>query len=264
MFLVRRRPHLCLFATCLGRMLAICLAAVLLSSHLAVIRQEAEHVQKGARSLAGKITDLGGNSILHSDPWQNCPRQGNGGDAQLNRLKNRMDTAAWMPISFEQLAQLPYPQSVIHHDMDEWSPRDAAQVARSNGQPVSVRGYLVKVHPSQPEPANCNSHHSVDYHLLLGKSPTASPWSSIVTEATPRVRARHPGWTVDLLQRVVNRHLPVQISGWTMLDPENDGARVGPWEVHPVMQILVQLNGSWISLDEVARSSEELWNEKQR
>jgi len=152
-------------------------------------------------------------------------------------------------MSFSQLASLPYPKSALHKNMSSWSASDAAQIGRYNGHPVAVTGYLAGVSPGHPEPANCNSKQYVDYHLYLANSPTAKDAASIVTEATPRIRAKHPGWTLARLQLVASRHLPVHISGWTLFDPADDGPRVGPWEIHPVMQITIQLNGVWVSLD---------------
>src|SRR5947209_6927198 len=57
------------------------------------------------------------NTAPNGGTFHGCPAQGNGGDTQLNLLKNRMDTASWKAISFSQLATLPYPASVLHHDM---------------------------------------------------------------------------------------------------------------------------------------------------
>lgn len=190
-----------------------------------------------------------GNTAPNGGSFHGCPAQGSGGDTQLNLLKNRTDTASWNSMSWNQLASLPYPKTALHKDMSTWSASDAAQIGRYNGHPVSVTGYLAGVRPGPSEPANCYSKQYVDYHVYLANSPTATKPASIVTEATPRIRAKHPGWTLARLQLVASRHLPVIISGWTMFDPEDDGPRVGPWEIHPIMQIMVQLNGAWVSLD---------------
>lgn len=194
-------------------------------------------------------SQIGSNTAPASGTFHGCPAQGNGGDSQLNLLKNRVDTANWLSMAWSQLASLPYPSTVLHQDMATWSASDAAQVAGYNGHPVSVTGYLVGVHTSHTEPTNCNSAQDVDYHLGLGSSLTSTEANTIVTEATPRLRAKHAGWTLSRFQLVASRHLPVTISGWTLLDPENDGPRVGPWEIHPIMQMMVQVNGSWVSLD---------------
>jgi hypothetical protein len=248
----RDRTHLSLFellrylhqfGSCLGQVLAVFLAVVVLFSHL-------RPLQTGIFFELGEKTNRIWNTILNVDPFQPCPVEGRGGDTQLNLLKNRMDTASWDPISFDQLAHLPYPSSVLHRQMNSWSPSDAAQVARYNGHPVSTEGYLVHVKRAGPEPSNCDSRQNVDYHLVLGSSPTTPETAAVITEATPSVRAHHPGWTLPRLQVVASRHLPVQMHGWTMLDPSNEGERITPWEIHPVMQVHIWLNDTWVSLDE--------------
>ncbi|GAC1566815.1 MAG: hypothetical protein NVS3B14_10900 [Ktedonobacteraceae bacterium] len=225
--------------------LVICLLLVLLAGTASI------STLSRSNSLQAKAATVNrpASKASNGGTFNGCPPQGNGGDTELNLLKNREDTASWNSMPWSQLANLPYPKTALHKDMSTWSSSDAAQIAKYNGHPVSVTGYLAGVRPGSPEPANCNSSKYVDYHLYLGNSPTAKDAASIVTEATPRIRAKHPGWTLARLQFVASHHLPVNISGWTMFDPADDGPRVGPWEIHPVMQIMVRLNGAWVSLD---------------
>jgi hypothetical protein len=235
MFQSRLQSKRYLSALCIVFTLLICTASLLL-----VIRSKS--------ALASQPHSYG-NTAPNGGTFHGCPAQGNGGDTELNLLKNRTDTGGWKSMSWSQLASLPYPKTALHKDMSTWSASDAAQIARYNGHPVAVTGYLAGVRPGGPEPANCGSKQYVDYHVYLANSPSASNGASIVTEATPRIRAKHPGWTLARLQLVASRHLPVSIGGWTMFDPEDDGPRVGPWEIHPIMQIMIQLNGAWVSLD---------------
>lgn len=234
MFLSRLRSKHYVSALCIVFTLLICLTSLFTAIH--------------TKSAFANQLDPYGNTAPNGGTFYGCPAQGNGGGTQLNLLKNRTDTGSWKSMSWSQLANLPYPKTALHKDMSTWSASDTAQIGRYNGHPVAVTGYLVAISPGGPEPANCNSKHYVDYHLHLVNSPTAKDAASIVTEATPRIRAKHTGWTLARLQLVASRHLPVRISGWTMFDPEDDGQRVGPWEIHPVMQITVQLNGAWVSL----------------
>jgi len=240
MFLSKLHPKHYALVFCLGLVLIAGTASLVTFS-----RPKGAHAQSVS---ANHITPYG-NTAPNGGTFHGCPAQGNGGDTQLNLLKNREDTASWSSMSFSQLASLPYPKTALHKNMSSWSASDAAQIAKYNGHPVSVTGYVAGVRPGGPEPANCNSHQYVDYHVYLANSPTGTKVSSIVTEATPRMRAKHPGWTLARLQLVASRHLPVNIGGWTMFDPADDGPRVGPWEIHPIMQIMIQLNGAWVSLD---------------
>ena len=73
---------------------------------------------------------------------------------------------------------------------------------------------------------------------------------------TPPVRANHPNWTTKLLRKIGKDQQRVRISGWLMLDPEHPD-QVGKtrgtiWEIHPVMQVEVQQQGRWVSLDKVS------------
>ncbi len=196
-----------------------------------------------------------GNTAPDSGTFDGCPAKGDGGDPQLNTLKNRMDTATWVPMPFSQLAGLSWPKSIERRDLSTWSSSDYAEVAQNNGRPVSITGYLAQARREGPESPNCHSQVDRDFHIWLVDHPTTDRTHSIVVESTPRVRANHPGWTISRISSIATKHIPVRISGWTMLDPEHPD-QVGQtrgtiWEIHPIMQIEVQLNGSntWTPLD---------------
>jgi hypothetical protein len=194
-----------------------------------------------------------GNTAPDSGTFNSCPAQGDGGDPQLNQLKNRTDSANWVPIPFSQLEQLPWPKSIERRDIATWSQADAATVAHNNGRPVSISGYLASARREGPESPNCHSQTDRDFHIWLVDHPTTDRTHSIVVESTPRVRAKHPGWTLDRLLTLAHKSIQVRISGWTMLDPEHPD-QVGQtrgtiWEIHPIMQIEVQQNGGWVPLD---------------
>ena len=196
-----------------------------------------------------------GNTAPDSGSFNNCPATGDGGDPQLNTLKNRMDTATWVPIPFSQLEQLPWPKAIERKAMSTWSKADYDTVGQNNGMPVSIIGYLANARREGPESPNCHSQTDRDFHIWLVDHITTDRTHSIVVESTPRVRANHPGWTIDRITTIVTRQIPVRISGWTMLDPEHPDqvglTRGTIWEIHPIMQIEVQLNGSsnWVPLD---------------
>ena len=127
----------------------------------------------------------------------------------------------------------------------------------SHGVPVSVVGYLAAIKPQDHgsgESTNCPfiNPEEVEHIPLVEKS--GDPEStSIVVEATPRVRETHPKWTPQILAPWVLSAQPVRISGWTMLDPEHE-AHVGRfrstlWEIHPITKIKVFKDGQWMDVD---------------
>jgi hypothetical protein len=190
--------------------------------------------------------------------FKGCPPDGDGGDRATNRLKNRVDEANWIPVSFDALIGLTWPKGMEGRDRDRWSPADAAAIARDEGIPVAVEGYLAGARLSDPESTNCHGADAEfrDHHLWLVKAPNDDRAKSIVCEPTPRVKVNHPGWTSAIFNRLVNEKLHVRISGWTMMDPEHPD-QVGQtrgtiWEIHPIMQIEVERQGRWVILDDFA------------
>ncbi|HXG94376.1 MAG TPA: hypothetical protein VNN73_18675 [Blastocatellia bacterium] len=191
--------------------------------------------------------------------FKGCPGTGDGGDPELNRLKNRIDEAQnYYPIPFDSVLQLEWPKSIERKDRDAWSSADTAAVKRYEGIPISVEGYLAGTKQEGKESCNCHGidPEFVDYHVWLVKSPDDAKSSSIVVEVTPRVRANHPAWTTKALGQLNRTNQRVRISGWLMLDPEHPNevgkSRGTIWEIHPVTQIEVYQNGNWIKLDDLS------------
>ena len=91
------------------------------------------------------------------------------------------------------------------------------------------------------------------YLIWIVDHSTTDRSHSIITEATPRVRAHHSGWAIDNFFKISRNQLQVRMSGWSMLDQEHpeqlNQTRGTLWEIHPIMQIEVQQNGSWVPLD---------------
>src|SRR5262249_38722978 len=75
-------------------------------------------------------------------PWRGCGPEGDGGDPQLNRLKNRTDAGNYQPVTLQQLLALRWPRGIERRDRDRWTGEDAAEVARYEGAPVVVEAYL--------------------------------------------------------------------------------------------------------------------------
>jgi hypothetical protein len=187
--------------------------------------------------------------------YNGCPPEGDGGDPVLNRNKNRVDEGNYQPVAFNTILNLPWPKETERRDHSAWSASAKAQVDRAEGLPVVVEGYLALARQEGPETPNCHSATDVDFHIWMLAAPggSADRVSSVVIEATPRVRSKHPGWTVSRLNSIAKAGTPVRISGWIMLDPEHPD-QVGKtrgtiWEIHPVMRIDVKKGSTWVPLD---------------
>lgn len=186
-----------------------------------------------------------------SPGFAGCPPDGDGGDRQLNVLKNRVDSAAWVPTPFASIVGLSWPVSVTRIFRAEWTRRDSVTVARNEDVPVSVEGYFSGAKVEGPEATNCHGAESKfrDWHLWLSANPGTDRRHSIVVETTPGVRALHPEWSMTKLHKLVRDSTFVRVSGWLMLDQEHPEqirkTRGTLWEIHPVMKIEMRRGGRW-------------------
>jgi hypothetical protein len=188
------------------------------------------------------------------ETYMGCPPQGDGGDTQLNELKNRIDTGAWQSVPLSDLLKPTWPKGTESTRRSSWSSSDAATVAQNEGRPVQAEGYLLLVRHEGPESPNCHSATQRDYHTWISVSPgtTADRDHSLIAELTPRVVARNPGWgNQSAILKLTGQH--VRLSGWLLLDQEHpeqmQKTRGTLWEIHPVMKIDVQQGGKWIDLE---------------
>ncbi len=207
----------------------------------------------------GDLPNMPDKPQPRAEIFDGCPPEGRGGDSELNLLKNRVDVAEYVPVSFDSLLTLTWPKSVEQLDMKDWSPSNRAFIAHYEGIPISVEGYIVNLREGNPETANCNwtSSSYLDWHMYFTKNFKDDRSQVILVEATPRVRLRHK-WTVDLVHSlIIGEHMPVRLSGWLYFDPEHPQdlgqTRTTLWEIHPVMQIEVLQNGRWLPLDRFAK-----------
>jgi hypothetical protein len=190
--------------------------------------------------------------------FQGCPPEGDGSDAVLNRAKNRVDDGNYIPVLFDAVAKLPWPKATERRDHANWSAADSAAISRYEGIPVIVERYITGAREEGPESPNCHGAdlEQHDFHIWLTVSSGDNRTESIVVEMTPRVRPKHPGWTVTTLSSVASQRLHVRVSGWVMYDPEHPeqlGQTRGTlWEIRPVMQFEVERSGRWLNLDEFA------------
>jgi hypothetical protein len=189
----------------------------------------------------------GGKGGMRMDNiFHGCPPEGDGGDPDQNRLKNRIDT----PLAYEQMLigdvlALPWPKGIERRPRAHWKAEDLAAVHLIEGQGINLVGFLVGDKFSGPESCNCHSVTDRDYHLYLAPLKEAidpaTRAKSVVCEVSPRVLAMHPQWDMRALARAVKAQRAVRISGWLMLDPEHPD-QVGKtrgtiWEIHPITAI---------------------------
>ena len=191
--------------------------------------------------------------------FNDCPPQGSGGDIEMNLLKNRIDSGNYVPVSFDTLTTLTWPKNVERLNTQDWSPEGRAFIAQYAGIPISVEGYFGSVKEDAPNAANCDRDNSTnkDWSIFLTRNARDDLSQSVIVSVTPRVRASHNKWTLDLLRStVINDHLLMRVSGWLFFNPEHPGGvgitRATLWEIHPVIQIEVFTNGKWITLDKFA------------
>jgi hypothetical protein len=186
------------------------------------------------------------------------PTGSGGGDTATNRRKNREDApAVYHPATFLAVTKLPYPHSAPR-SRAWWTPAQLQVITPYEGAAVSVIGYIVAIKPQtrgSGESTNCHLLQSaeVDWHIALVSQSGQGEASAVVVETTPRVRRRHPRWTVPRLSPWLDSPNRVRIGGWLMLDPQHPD-HVGKyrqtlWEIHPITRIEVWRDSAWADLD---------------
>jgi hypothetical protein len=214
-------------------------------------------VTVAANGTPGALPDMPVKPTPQQITFEGCPPEGDGGDPALNLLKNRVDEGDYVPVTFDAIVQLTWPTTIERRDRKNWPAAETAEVARYEGIPIVVEGYLYNTRLSGPETPNCHGAEAAqrDWHIWMVKNPGDDRTGSIVAETTPRVRAQHPGWTVQKMNEAENDGLPVRISGWLFFDPEHPDqigkTRGTIWEIHPVMKIELLVGGEWVLLDDI-------------
>ncbi|HXM36187.1 MAG TPA: hypothetical protein VN920_13425 [Pyrinomonadaceae bacterium] len=187
--------------------------------------------------------------------FNGCPPQGDGGDPDLNRLKNRLDDGQFVAVPFDAVEQLEWPHTIERRHRANWSSSDAAAVSRYEGLPLTVEGYVAGSRQEGPESTNCHGADASfrDFHIWLTKRPGEDRTNAIVVEMTPALRAQHRNWETEQLGKIMSARQKVRISGWLLLDPDHPD-QVGKtrgtiWEIHPIIKVEVEENGKWVPLD---------------
>lgn len=179
-------------------------------------------------------------------------------DSATDLRKNRVDqAAAYQAVPAEAILALPW-QGLATKRFG-WSAADNAKVATYEGVPVALEGYLGGAKEEGKEATNCelDTHPWHDWHVWVVATPdlgtAGDRRQAIVVEVTPRVRAGHPGWSLDSLMSFHQHGTRVRISGWLMLDPDHPdqvgNTRGTTWEIHPVTKIEFSGGGAWQDLD---------------
>ncbi len=198
------------------------------------------------------------NGVNHPQPvnetFQGCPPEGDGGDEQLNMLKNRIDdgdNGHYYDVDLNSILTLPIPQGVERVARADWSPDDLSQIQQYEGTPVRVVAWFYSDKHEGTESTNCHSTQYRDYHIWIVPNPGDDRTQAVVVEVTPRVQALRGGWTDSALSSLKGQQ--VRISGWLLMDqdhPEQLGQTRGTlWEIHPILHIEVKSGGGWQSID---------------
>jgi hypothetical protein len=237
--------------------IAALIVIVVLSSVLLITHLRSRLKSPAATSSTSSVNQPGKqNPLLRS--FNGCPAEGDGGDPDLNRLKNRVDEGKYLELAFDEMEKLEWPKTIERRKRVDWSAVDTATVSQFEGNPVSVEGYVASARQEGPESPNCHGADGTlkDFHIWLTKNAGEDRSQSIVVEMTPALRAQHPQWTTRLLGRIAREKNLVRVSGWLLLDPEHPDqvgkTRVTIWEIHPIMRFEVEQNGAWIALDQLA------------
>lgn len=207
-----------------------------------------------------------------------CPAEGNGKDLEQYLLKNRFDLpSAYHDVSFDAVTELPFPgkgnpakQGPVNRR--DWLTEHFAVTNPFEGIPIRVEGYLIVIRdqdtakPGKGEGTNCGfaTLGNIDAHIALVKQPNDPESTAVVVEWTPRFTQIHPNWTKKKLLPWTKTGVKVRISGWLMVDPNHyshiTGVMLGGklrkfrqtlWEIHPITEIEVEVNGRFVDLDNI-------------
>jgi len=177
---------------------------------------------------------------------------GTGGDAELNREKNRFDP----PKNFADLSVgnvMQIPDALLleagRKKREYWSRAERNYVSSEESLGVRITGYLIAVRESGPESCNGYSDTLRDYHIWIADNPDDYKANAVIVEMTPRWKSVHPEWKTRELDRLAERRTKVRVSGWLMWDEEHPDevgkSRGSQWEVHPVTNFEVLSGGAW-------------------
>lgn len=191
--------------------------------------------------------------------FNGCPPEGEGGDADLNLLKNRVDKGAYIPVSLDSILALTWPKSSEQRSMSDWTPSGRAFIAQYLGTPVVVEGYVDALREGVADAANCNRADEDNHfwRLSITRQPKDRRSQAVIGISTPQTRVGHT-WTAEFIRSfLVEGRVRVRISGWLYFNPDSPQeigrTRATLWEITPVMQIEVFQDGRWNPLDKYGK-----------
>ena len=173
--------------------------------------------------------------------FHGIPPEGDGGDPDLNKLKNRW-TAPQTTHAYSVEDIISFPHDAIDNEgrehRERWNNSAASQAGKFESQGVTVEGYLIAAKESGQEACNGHSETYRDFHIWIGSSANAAKSESIIVELTPFWQEQFPEWTIRRLESRVSSHPKVRVTGWILWDEEHADevgkSRGSEWEVHPV------------------------------
>ena len=148
----------------------------------------------------------------------------------LAGMKNRLEEPVRpTPMSITEIIGLPtFPRAYTRVQL--------ADIAALEAQGVIVTGFVARLRRMADG----------DYHIQVTQAPLGrclghDTTDQLITELTPGIRARKPGYTFEKLQPFCGAATPLRLTGWLLYDSPHSGdaGRSTPWEVHPVTRIEV-------------------------
>ncbi len=182
--------------------------------------------------------------------------RGTGGDAELNREKNRYDAPkAYADLRVSDILSIPSAllAGAGREWRDRWSSEERNYAAKEESIGARVTGYIIAAKESGPESCNGYSDTLRDFHIWIADSRDAWKADALIVEMTPRWKFAHPEWQLSELEHLAGERARVRATGWLMWDeehPEEVGKSRGTqWEVHPVTNFEVASGSGWEPLN---------------
>ncbi len=146
--------------------------------------------------------------------FQGCPEQGQGGDPDLNRLKNRAEqVSAPESMTVAQINALVMPLEALRGKRATWPASTRQEISALEQKGVVVEGFLIGAKQSSTETTNCKRQDLRDYHIWIVDAADQTRAESVVVETTPRWLVANPGWRLHTLKRLAQQRAKVRITG---------------------------------------------------
>jgi hypothetical protein len=202
------------------------------------------------------------------------------GNAKLNKQKNVR--SKWGPSALRTIAWM---RALPNPSKADCLSRNTARLRQlGEGQKITVVGQALAARAGSPESCNCylRRKEDKDNHIVLVDPSLRHPTltnneqNSVTVEFTPRVRLRHPNFTQEKLEPLIDptwRHgqtckrgkLLVRVTGVLMFDTEHYCVmpklkRATNWEIHPILKFEYCAKGktcradsdeNWIDFDDL-------------